>query len=66
MAGIVALDMLEPKFDVKLPSSGGSEVARVRLLSLGCVVAEISVPPVEVKDTMTPIKAKTYKIFIEL
>ena len=25
-AGVVALDMLEPKFDVKLPSSSGSEV----------------------------------------
>lgn len=66
VAGIVALDRLEPKFDVKLPSSSGSDVARVKLLSLGCAVAEIRAPLIVVKDAMTPIKAKIYKIFMEL
>jgi hypothetical protein len=66
VAGIVALDRLEPKFDVKLPSSSSEEFARVKLLSLGCAVEEFRNPLAILTDTIMPNKAKTNKIFINL
>jgi len=66
VAGIVALDWLEPKSVVKLPSSGGAEVARVRLLSFGWAVAEFRNTLAILMDAIRPNKAKINKIFMNL
>ena len=67
-AGAVALDMLVPKFDVKLPVGPGSISVPVWLLSIGCSNANAGarIPPNVVMDTITPINAKIFKILIEL
>ena len=66
-AGAVALDMLEPKFDVKLPSSSWfNHCSCLIIISRLFYRFGIIIPPIVVMDTMTPINAKTFKILIEL